>query len=465
MRGKTILFLFMLLQSVAYAQSPIQKLDKAYKGLLADEQAKYAVVSLCVLDAETGNTLFANNENVGVPTASTLKTITSATAFSLLGKDFRFQTTLGYSGSIINGVLKGNLIIIGGGDPTLASPRYPQNNENHILNQWVSAIKNAGIKSIEGSVIGDDLAWGTENTPEGWIWQDIGNYYGAAPSLLSWRENQFDVNLKVINGKVELLKTVPSMPYLKLVNELTAGPVGSGDQAYAFLPPLSALGYLRGSWATGISKAGLSAALPDPAFEVAYRLQDTLKRLGINSNALPTTTRQLIADQKSLPVVANRLLTTSSPTLSEIVYWFNKKSINLYGENLIRTFAWKAGKKASTNNGVETELSFWATKGLDKNALNIVDGSGLSPATRVTTAAMARVLFLAQKESWFPDYINSFPENNGMQLKSGTINDVSAYAGYYTDSKGKKYIMVINISNYSGSGIRKKLFDVLDALK
>jgi len=465
MRGKTILSLFILLQTVVFAQTPVKKLERAYNSLLQDQQAKYAVVSLCVLDAETGTTLFANNENIGVPTASTLKTITSATAFSILGKDFRFQTSLAYSGSIVNGVLKGNLIVLGGGDPTLGSPRYAKNNESYILNQWVNAINSAGIKSIDGRVIGDDLAWGTESTPEGWIWQDIGNYYGAAPSLLSWRENQFDINLKVINGKVELLKTVPSMSYLKFVNELTAGPEGSGDQAYAFLPPLASLGYLRGSWATGISKAGLSAALPDPAFDVAYRLQDTLKRLGINSTTTPTTTRQLLAEQKPLPLVANTLITTNSPSLSEIIYWFNKKSINLYGENLIRTFAWKAGKKASTNNGVQIELDFWAAKGMDKNAMNIIDGSGLSPATRVTTSAMARILFLAQKESWFADYVKSFPENNGMQLKSGTINDVSAYAGFYTDPTGKKYIIVINISNYSGSGIRKKLFDVLDALK
>lgn len=78
---------------------------------------------------------------------------------------------------------------------------------------------------------------------------------------------------------------------------------------------------------------------------------------------------------------------------------------------------------------------------------------------------MASVLFQSQKEEWFPDYYKSLPENNGMKLKSGSINDVSAYAGYYTDKSGNKYIIVININNYSGSGISRKLFKVLDALK
>jgi D-alanyl-D-alanine carboxypeptidase/D-alanyl-D-alanine-endopeptidase (penicillin-binding protein 4) len=451
---------------VTYAQETSQKLERAFNLLSGDAQARHALVSLCVLDANTGNTVFAKNENIGVATASTLKTITSATAFSLLGKDFRYQTTLAYSGTITNGVLKGNLIIKGGGDPTLGSWRYEQTKEAYILNQWIQAIKSAGINSIEGGVIGDDSAWDSQNMPAGWIWQDIGNYYGAGPSALSWRENQFDIKLKADrNGEVSILRTVPEMPYLKLVNELKAGPAGSGDRTYVFLPPLGNLAYLRGTWGIGIGKSGVSAATPDPAFDAAYRLQDTLKRLGINSSALPNTARQFTADKLPLPVSTKNLSTITSPSLSEIIYWFNKKSINLYGEHLLRTIAWKSGKTASTANGIITEQNYWQTKGLDKGSLNILDGSGLSPGTRVTASAMARVLFLVQKEPWFSDYVRSFPENNGMQLKSGSINDVSAYAGYYTASNGKKYILVININNYSGGGISRKLFQVLDAVK
>jgi D-alanyl-D-alanine carboxypeptidase/D-alanyl-D-alanine-endopeptidase (penicillin-binding protein 4) len=173
----------------------------------------------------------------------------------------------------------------------------------------------------------------------------------------------------------------------------------------------------------------------------------------------------LTAEQKPMPVVTQKLTTISSPALSEIVYWFNKKSVNLYGEHLLKTIAWKSGKEATTQNGAATVINYWSAKGIDSRALNILDGSGLSPGTRVTTAAMASVLFQSQKESWFPAYYESMPENNGMRLKSGSINDVSAYAGYYTDKNGNKYIIVININNYSGSGISKKLFRVLDALK
>jgi D-alanyl-D-alanine carboxypeptidase/D-alanyl-D-alanine-endopeptidase (penicillin-binding protein 4) len=465
---RSITFLLLLVTGYTQAQSPIQKLEQAFNTFAADSQTKFATVSLCVLDAGTGKTLFARNENLGVSTASTLKTITSATAFGVLGKDFKYQTTLGYNGTISpDGTLTGNLIIVGGGDPTLGSWRYSSSKEGFVLNTWVKAIKDAGIKRIEGSVIGDESVWGTQTTPDGWVWQDIGNYYGSGASGLSWRENQFDLHLRAnrTDNSVSILKTVPAMPYLKVVNELKGGAEGTGDNVYAYLPSLSNIAYLRGTWGLGTPKSGISAALPDPAYDAAFRLQDTLSRLGIKASTEPTTSRMLAADKKPIPVVSQKISTISSPSLSEIVYWFNKKSVNLYGEHLIKTIAWKTGKLPTTKNGANAVVNYWSQKGIDKNALNILDGSGLSPGTRVTTSAMANVLFQSQKETWFSDYYKSLPENNGMALKSGTINDVSAFAGYYTSSSGSKYVIVINVNNYSGSGINKKLFRVLDALK
>lgn len=470
MHKKSFLLLFVLLLqgSISLAQSPVEKLERAFNVLQADPQARYALTSLLVLDAGTGKTLFARNENVGMATASTLKTITAATAFSLLGKDFQYQTTLAYSGSIgPDGTLKGNLLITGSGDPTLGSPRY-QNKENTVLAAWVAAIKQAGIKKIEGAVIGDDRIFGTQTTPEGWTWQDMGNYYGAGTSGLSWRENQFDVHLKPgssLNDEVRFLRSIPEMPYLKIINELKTGASGTGDRAYAFLPPYGTVAYLRGTWGMGIGKPGISLALPDPAFDVAWRLQDTLKRLGITATMPATSSRLMALSGQPVPVINQKISSITSPVLSEMVYWFLKKSINLYGETFLKTIALNSGRPATTAQGTQTEINFWAAKGIDKNALNIIDGSGLSPANRVTASAMGSVLFQAQKEPWFADYYKAFPDYNGMKIKSGTINDVSAFAGYHTDKAGHKYIVVININNYSGSGINRKLFTVLDALK
>lgn len=462
------LLLLIFAANITIAQNRIQNIEKAFNNLLNDEQAKHAIASLCVLDANTGKTLYAKNEQIGLATASTLKTITAATAFSILGKDFQFQTTLAYTGTITtDGILKGNLIIIGSGDPTLGSWRY-QNKENAVLTQWVTAIKSTGIKKIEGTIIGDDRIFGTQTTPEGWVWQDIGNYYGAGTSGLAWRENQFDIHLKPGSStadEVKIIKTVPATPYVQIVNELKTGDPGSGDRAYAFFPPYSNTAYIRGSWGIGITKSGISVALPDPAFDCAYRLQDTLKSLGISIGQQATTARLMALNNQVIPSVTQKISTISSPNLSEMTYWFLKKSINLYGESLLKTIAIKSGKAGTTSKGAETEINFWADKGVDRTSLNIIDGSGLSPGDRITTSAMANILFQIQKENWFGDYYKALPEYNGMKIKSGTINDVSAFAGYHTDAAGNKYIMVININNYSGSGINKKLFKVLDELK
>ena len=466
---RILLSLLLITPHLLQAQTIAQKLERAYQTLVKDEQAKYAITSLCVLDANTGKVVFADKENVGLATASTLKTITSATAFYTLGKDFRYETKLSYTGTInTDGTLQGNIIITGTGDPTLGSWRYEQTKENNILNQWVTAIRSAGIKKIEGSVISDDSAFGTSTIPTGWIWQDIGNYYGAGGSAICWRENQFDVHLKPglsSGSNVEILKTVPQTPYIQLVNELKTGASGTGDNAYGFLAPYTNIGYLRGTWGMGIKKTGISLSLPDAAFDAAYRLQDTLKHLNIPCSSQASSTRLLALENKTITGEQKPLLNIFSPTLSQIVYWFQKKSINLYGEQLLKTIAFKQGKEASTRNGAKAVIDFWASRGIDKNALNMIDGSGLSPGDRITTMAMASILFQAQKEPWFSDYLASFPEYNGMSIKSGNINDVTAYAGYYTAKNGNKYIAVININNYSGSGISRKLFQVLDALK
>jgi len=467
---RSILFLALFfLYGNTQAQSLNQKLQTAFSRLEQDTQCKYASVSLTVLDTKTGEIVFAAHPNMGLATASTLKTITSITAFNLLGKDFQYQTTLGYNGSITaDGTLKGDLIIKGGGDPTLGSWRYDSSKENTVLKIWVEAVRKVGIKKIEGLIVGDDTVFGTQKIPNGWIWQDVGNYYGAATSGLCWRENQFDIKLQQSGPgkKVKLLREVPATPYLQFNNELLTGASGSGDQAYAFLPVKNSIMYLRGTYAEDLTKRSISAAMPDPAFDAAFRLADTLKRLGITLTGTAESTETLTASQKQVPAATQILANVTSPKLSQIIYWLNKKSINLYAEQLLQTLAWKAGKPVTTANGVEVLQDYWKAKGIDPNSMNIFDGSGLSPGDRVTTETVARLLLSAKKENWFPDFYESLPVYNDMKMKSGSINSVLAYAGYQTKN-GRELCFSIIVNNYSGStsGIKAKMFRVLDELK
>jgi D-alanyl-D-alanine carboxypeptidase/D-alanyl-D-alanine-endopeptidase (penicillin-binding protein 4) len=460
---------FFLITGQLYAQDLQQKIATAFGRLQADSQCSYASISLTVLDAKTGEQVFAANPNMGLATASTLKTITSITAFNVLGADFRYQTQLGYSGEITaDGTLNGDVIIKGAGDPTLGSWRYEQTREAHVLALMADAIKTAGIKKINGRVIGDDSIFGTQSIPEGWIWQDIGNYYGAGTSGLCWRENQFDIKLRtgVVGNPVGVSRTVPNMPYLSFKSELLNGAAGSGDNAYAFLPIGSTMMYLRGSYAIDQEKKSISAALPDAAYDAALRLADTLKKLGIEVSNNSESAATLIVKGLPLPQIAKNLTTIQSPPLSKIVYWLNQKSINLYAEQLLKTIAWKQGKKPTTTNGVEAVQKFWQARGIDPNSINTYDGSGLSPGDRVTTSTLARILQSAKKETWFSDFYESLPVYNDMKMKSGSINSVLCYAGYQSHN-GRELCFSIMVNNFNGSskGIKEKMFRVLNVLK
>ncbi|GAB2693616.1 D-alanyl-D-alanine carboxypeptidase/D-alanyl-D-alanine-endopeptidase [Mucilaginibacter koreensis] len=464
-----LLLNLLLLTGFAKAQSLTQQIQTALGRLQEDSNCKYASISLTVLDAKTGETVFASNPNMGLATASTLKVITSVTAFNILGKEFQYQTQLRYTGSLTtDGTLNGDVIIQGGGDPTLGSWRWDSTKENVVLDKMVAALKQAGIKRINGRVIGDDSLFGTQSIPDGWIWQDLGNYYGAGTSALCWRENSFDIKLRTgtVDSPVEILRAVPATPYLSFRSELLTASSGTGDRSYAYLPVGSKAMYLRGSYATDQSKKSISVALPDAAYDAAYRLEDTLKRLGISISGQPESTTTLTVQHQPMPTGGQTLATLTSPELSSIVYWLNKKSINLYAEQLLKTIAWKSGRRPTTLNGVDVVQHFWRDKGIDIAALNIYDGSGLSPGDRVTTLTMARVLQSAVGQPWYNDLYNSLPIYNNMHMKSGTIADVLAYAGYQTHD-GRQLCFSIMVNNYSGGtgAMREKMFKVLDALK
>src|SRR5690606_17638082 len=119
-----------------------------------------------------------------------------------------------------------------------------------VLKRWVDAVRKAGIKHISGKVIADDRLLGTETIPIGWIWQDMGNYYGAGVSAVNWDENEFGILFKP--GKrpgdpVTFLRTEPAIRNLRIVNEVITGKAGSGDNVYVYSAPFSKTVYLRGT--------------------------------------------------------------------------------------------------------------------------------------------------------------------------------------------------------------------------
>jgi D-alanyl-D-alanine carboxypeptidase/D-alanyl-D-alanine-endopeptidase (penicillin-binding protein 4) len=180
---------------VGDAQTVSDKLATVFKAFERDPQLRNGLASLYVVNAKTGAVVFDKNSRVGMAPASTQKIITSASAYELLGKDFRYKTAFGYSGERNGNTVKGNMIIKPSGDPTLGSWRWSSTKEDAVMGRIRTAFKKTGITAI-GPVVMMDSGWRNETIPDGWIWQDIGNYYGAGAAGLNWRENQYDIILR-----------------------------------------------------------------------------------------------------------------------------------------------------------------------------------------------------------------------------------------------------------------------------
>jgi len=468
---KTFILLFGLLfgSIFSFAQTVQQRLNNATQILLKDAQMKHATMSLYVVETSTGKVVYNLNEQVGLAPASTQKLFTSVAAFELLGKDYKYKTEIGYDGTLGNEVLDGNFYIIGYGDPTFGSFRFACTKTGKLKQEVTKAISNAGIRSVKGNIILDDSKFSYQPLPGGWIWDDIGNYYGAGTWALNWNENQYDLVLKPGKNEddtVQIVDTSMNLNVSSFINLLKTGKPGSGDNGYIYLPPYSMNAFVTGTEPAGDSRVTISGALPDPSFQIKMFLQNIFEENKINCtgnmivmNEYNTKTNKSLHPEK--------LVTTLySPTLDSINYWFLQKSVNLYGEALIKTMAYEKTGFGSTEKGVDILKDFWSEHGIERSAINIADGSGLSPQNRVTTDALVKVLQFAKTRSWYNSFYNALPVYNSMKMKSGTIGGGKAFAGYHTSKNGTTYTFAIIINNFDedAGNIVQKMYKVLDEL-
>ena len=447
-----------------YGQTVTQKLQKAFASFEKDSQLKYAISSLYVIDANTGQVVFDKNSRIGLAPASTQKIITSVTAFELLGKDYRYQTELGFKEEMPG---LNDIYIKGYGDPTFGSNRFNNTNTETILSSFYKKLTDAGYKGSFRFLAIDNLNFETKNIPDGWIWQDVGNYYGAGAGGINWRENQYELTLKSsdktggpvnfvsINGKKEFNGT--------FISEAKAAAKGSGDNAYIYFPIGNTDDIVRGTIPINENNFTITGAVNEAA---SYFADDF--GAYIHSNEKNSFDNSTVAySLKQFPESVKPIYTYYSPTLDSIIYWLNKKSINLYAEALLKTLAY--GKKGfgSTDSGRVVVKNFWKQNGMDEDELNIVDGSGLSPLNRITTHAQVQILNYAKKKEWFPYFQTSLPEYNGMVMKSGTISGVKGFCGYHKAKNGNEYIFSFLVNNYNGlpAALVKKMYRVLDILK
>lgn len=439
-------------------QGVSKKLQEAVANFEADDQMKSGMMGFYVVNQRSGAIVFNENGAIGLPIASSQKVLTSVASLELLGTGYRYQTSLAYTGTIQNGTLNGDLYLTGSGDPTLGSWRYGNTKEQVLLNKWIEAVKQAGIQRIKGTVINENN-WDSQTIPGGWIWDDIGNYYGAGVSQLNWHENQYDLKLRSGNktgDKVSIVAIVPPLYDITLTNELTTGKPGSGDNAYIYLPPYSTSGYVRGTIPPNENSFTVSGSFPDPSKQLVNTFKDELKKQGIE-----LTNNKYVGNNEN-GIKPTALLTHWSPPLDSINYWFLRKSINLYGEALTKTLGYEKKKEGSTQAGISIIKNFWKDRGIDTTSINMFDGSGLSPQNRITSEALVKVMQYARSQPYFNSFYNALPEFNGIKMKSGTIGGVKSFTGYVN---GYTFAVVVNNYNGSTGEMVRKLYRLLDILK
>ena len=429
-----------------------------------------AGIGISVKYADNGMLITEYNSKQALATASVMKLVTTATAWLTLGESFRFITQLQYDGEIVNGVLQGNLFIRGGGDPTLGSDKFNDTKLDKLLPAIVQEIRQKGIQSIQGDVIADDQLFETSMAPATWNWGDLGNYYGAGASGLSIFDNLYYIFFNSgsqAGDTTHLVKVEPEIPGLELVNEVTCGKKGSGDNAYVFGSEYTYLRYVRGTIPAGETHFSIKGSIPDPPYYAAWLLKEYLQQQGIAVEGKPTTIRlKNIKRQPVTPLSERKELgEIKSPSLMSIIQQTNVYSNNLYAEHLHKAMGVKFFGKGSNFNGNEAIKQYWIKRGLNADGLIIADGSGLSRSNAVSADNLTELLVQLPKEKGFENFYQTLPiagksgtmrsigkgtvlENN-LRAKSGSMSLIRGYAGYVKNSKGREIAFAILFNNFT----------------
>lgn len=443
--------LFFLMLQPVFSQQIGEKFAAAVKQLENSPVFCHAVLGVEIRDAATGKPVFSYNSQKGLVPASTQKIITAAAMFKKYGGDFRFKTSF----SVIRSANGKTILSINGNfDPSLGSDRWDETKSANILTRIWEGLKKAGIQKIDSVFIQNSDAG--RNLSEKWVWEDMGNYYGATAENLNWKENKFEIHLKSpsnIGEHVSILSN-NGPPGLKIISELTTGQRGSGDQAYVFHSPNDSIAFIRGTIPTNendfviyASVFGPQAFYADLKREIPSIFSDAFLKLG----------EKLFANGQP-----ELLFIHESPALNSLMYWFLKKSLNLYGE----CFLQKIGD-GNRKRGIDSVLSIIKLGGVEVGGMKMFDGSGLAPENRVSPQMLTSVMLFARRQSWWPSFYEALPVINGIHMKDGYITGYRCFTGIHKSKDGKEYIFALMANNYDASPAeaKQKLWALLDLLK
>ena len=398
-----------------------------------------------------------------LPTASTVKLLTTARALDQLGKNFRFQTLFGYSGQLTSNTLKGHLILRGSGDPSfLSSTNY------HEFQVWAKQLQKRHIKTIEGDLIVDASIFENQALSDTWLWEDIGNGYGGGTTGLNILHNIYTVEFaptKTIGELTTIHRIIPNLPSIIFKNEVRSAIRGSGDQAYIYGGTYSQIRFIRGTIPISNQIFEIKGALPNPPLYAGK-----LFRKILSQHEIEVKGKIRIKKVKDHIEVLD---TVFSAPLSELIIPVNQNSDNLYAESLFKTLG--AGSHDRAIKIVEAFL----TQISSNPHFKIADGCGLSFQTAMSSQKMVDLLEVLKHKPYFDTFYNSLAVSGKtgtlkhtfedrrlvgkVHAKSGSMSGLRSYAGYIETPNNDLLSFSIVVYNHrkSSSEIKAIIQEIL----
>ena len=464
----------------------------------SQEPLKGAVFGVMVQDM-TGRVVAEREAGRRMVPASNLKLVTTGTALHALGPDFRFETGIGYTGTVEDGTLHGDVYIIGGGDPTVGVSDTIAVKPDALFWRWKTLLKEAGIQRIDGRVIGDGRSYEghLENTT--WGYDDTGTYYGAGTSALSFYANAVDyaVSAGVEGGPVRVVQQYPETPWMHFTNHSVTGPAGTGNSLYLYTTDLAPYAELRGTFAVGRAPKVEHFANKYGALTCAYYFWQNLRSTGwevtggyadIDRGGYIRGADFVAAEKAGKPKVIGSSL---SPALSRIVRRTNVESDNFYAEALFRQMGERASGVAvydscqvAVREVLESLMAGPEGTKADLSGLRMEDGSGLSRQNLVSPSFMTAYLRSMTRSKAFDAFLGSLPQPGEgtlasllpkltpaqkarIRIKSGSMTGVLCYSGYILDGNGvPKYVfsLMVNGATVTTASIRTVLGSIIEAM-
>ena len=400
---------------------PEGKVERIFREWAVEPQRDGALVGFCLLD-ESGAPLFASPlAGTALCPASALKVVTSGAALGLLGPEFRFTTILAASAPVsAAGVLEGDLILIGGGDPTLALAD---------LARLADTALAAGLKRVTGSVLTDAAIFPADPVSDHWNWGDIGNAYGAGAFGLNLEHNQLALAFEPgtqPGAPAKFLGGGPAPRDTRWENHVLTGPPDSGDGVTVYSQPYGRTVTLRGTVPVGESSFTVTGAIPDPPALAAEQLRVHLEAGGVKFAHRPGP---------SAPTARTTLATHQSAPLPEIIDHLHRVSDNLEAQCLFLTLGRR--QKAAPAEAVR---QYWEDAGVRFTGLRLLDGSGLARANMITPLDLARVALAARRGPHGQRFRDSLTASvsGAVRGKIGGMSGVKTQVGFLRTASGRE---------------------------